>query len=113
MCWEGRRTLCFRRFAGEKTRSAIDGSSLRGIERHGSLLAASSAGHCNFDALSYSRGLRGSDGRKSIIFCLLAWLASFGFVRKPFVMKEDLFTRGPDKILAAINALDCAVLNIR
>jgi len=28
-------------------------------------------------------------------------------------MKEDLFTRGPDKILAAINALDCAVLKIR
>jgi len=76
-------------------------------------LAASRAGHCNFDALSNSRGLCGSDGRKSIIFCLLAWLASFGFVRKPLVMKENLFTRGPDKILAAINALDCAILKIR
>ena len=97
---------------GKKTRATIDGSALRWIERHRCFLAALRAGHCDFDALSDPGRLCGRDGCQALVLRLLAGFATFGLVGQAFVVKENLFACGPNEILAAIDALDGAILKL-
>jgi len=76
------------------------------------LLPALSAGHANFDSLFYSGGLGSCYGRQSFILCLLAGFAAFRLVSQAFIMKEDLFTDSPNKLLAAIHAGDRSILKV-
>jgi hypothetical protein len=56
--------------------------------------------------------LRGGDCRETFILGLLAGLASLGLVLQALVMKEDLFAASPDEVVAAIDALDCSILEL-
>jgi hypothetical protein len=40
---------------------------------------------------------------------LLARLAAFRFIFQTLIVKKDLLSSGPDEILAAINAFNCAI----
>jgi hypothetical protein len=74
------------------------------------LLTALRALNRDFDALANAGGLRGGDGRESLILGLLAWLAAFRFVFQTLVVKENLLARRPDEILPAIYTLDVAII---
>jgi hypothetical protein len=44
-------------------------------------------------------------GGQSLILCLLTSLTAFWLVLQSFVVKEDLFSGGPDKDFSAVHAL--------
>jgi hypothetical protein len=60
----------------------------------------------NFDALPHSGRLSRRDCSQSFVLRLFAGLAAFWFVLQTFVVKENLLTTGPDKILTTVNALN-------
>lgn len=95
---------------GEKTGTAIDWATLRGVKGHCGLLSALRALDGDFDALAHAGCLCGGDGREAFVLGLLAGLTSLGFVLKTLVVKKDLFASSPNKILSTINALDIAIL---
>jgi hypothetical protein len=97
------------RSSGKEAGTAVNGAPLGGIERNRSLLSALGALDRNFDALSYSRRLRGRDRSQSFVFRLLARLAALWFVFEPFVVKEDLLAGSPGKVLVTIHTMDCTV----
>jgi hypothetical protein len=74
------------------------------------LLAALRALDGDFDALADAGSLRGGDGCEPFVLRLLARLATLRFVLQTLVVKENLLSRSPDKILAAIYALDITVV---
>jgi hypothetical protein len=67
----------------------------------------------DFDPLANAGGLRGSNCCEALILGLLAGFATLGFVLQSFVVKEDLLASRPDEVLPAVNAFDCAVLELR
>ena len=97
------------RFAGEVTRAAVDGTSLRGIKRYGSLLSTLRALDRNLDALADSRGLRCGDRSQPFILRLFAGLAAFGLVLQPLVVKKRLLAGCPDEFLVTVYTQDCAI----
>ena len=90
--------------AGEKAGAAIDGASLRRVERYGGLLAALGAGHSYFNPLLGPGSLGRRDCRQPIIFCMFAGLATFRFVLQTFVVEKNLLAGGPNECLATIDA---------
>ena len=56
--------------------------------------------------------MRSRDGRQPFVLCLLAGLAALRRVLQSFIVKEDLFACGPDKLLAAIYAIDFFVVKL-
>lgn len=75
-------------------------------------MAALSANNRYFDSLSDAGVMRGRDGRQSFVLCLLAQLAALWWVLQSFVVKEDLFAGGPDKLFAAIYAINFFVVKL-
>ena len=49
---------------------------------------------------------RGFDGRKASIFGTFANFTAFGWISKILFAKENLLSRGPDKLVCTINAFD-------
>lgn len=96
----------FVRPSRQKARSAKYRSALRRIERHGGLLPALSALDGNFNSLTNTGCLRCRYCGQTFVLGLLAWLATLRLVLQALVVKEDLFTTRPDKVLAAVNAFD-------
>jgi hypothetical protein len=94
----------------QETGAAIDGASLRRIERHSRLLSALSALHGDFYPLPDAGCLRGGNGCEAFILSRLAWFASLRLVLQTFVVEEDLFARRPDEIISTINTLYRAVI---
>jgi hypothetical protein len=66
----------------------------------------------NFDALPHACGLCGGDGREAFVLGLLAGLAALRLVLQALVVEKDLFASRPRKILAAIDAMNRAVLKL-
>jgi hypothetical protein len=97
----------------QETGSAIDWTSLRGIEGHSRLLSALGALHGDFYPLPDAGCLRGGDGCEPFILSRLAWFAALRLVLQTFVMKEDLFARRPDEIISTVNTLNRAVIEFR
>ena len=97
----------------KKTGAAIYGATLGRIERYGRLLPTLCALNGNLYALANSRRLRCSDRCEAFVFRLFTGLAAFGLVLQSLVVKKDLFSSGPHKILTAIDALDRTVLILR
>jgi hypothetical protein len=64
----------------------------------------------DLDPLANTGGLRGGYCGEAFILSLLAGLAPLGFVLQSFIVKEDLLTSRPDKILCAVNTLNRAIL---
>ena len=92
--------------------AAVDGPALRRIKRHCGLLSALSALHGDLDALTNSGRLSCRDRRQPLILCLLARLTTLGLVLQSFIVKEDLLSCSPDKVVAAINAFYCEVFKL-
>jgi hypothetical protein len=97
----------------QETGSAIDWASLRWIERHCRLLSALGALHRNFYPLPDAGCLRGGNGCESFILSRLAGFAALRLVLQTFVVKEDLLSRRPDKIISTVNTLNRAVIEFR
>ena len=92
--------------SGKEAGTAVNGAHLGGIERNRSLLSALGALDRNFDALSYSRRLRGRDRSQSFVFCLFAGFAAFGFVFESLVVKENLLAGSTAKVFVTIHTTD-------
>jgi len=60
----------------------------------------------DLNALPDSRGLSGRNCRESLILGLFAGLATFRLVFEALIVKEDLLSCSPRKILTAIYAFD-------
>jgi hypothetical protein len=73
------------------------------------LLSTLRALNGDFDTLPNSGCLGRRNRSQPFILCLLARLATFGFVLQALVMKKSLFARGPDEILVTVYTLDGAV----
>src|SRR5580658_4780285 len=87
-----------------KAFAAENGAALRGPEGDSSLLAALRAGGASFHAsvmVSVARGRRGAEDSHALG---LADFATFGLVLELFVVEEQLFPGGKDKIGAAVDA---------
>ena len=97
-------------FSGKEARAAKNRASLRWIEGNRRLLAALSALHRNFYALSHSRGLRSRNSSQAFILGLFARLASLWFVFEALVVEKYLLSRSPNKVLVTVYALDCPIL---
>ena len=98
--------------AADEARAAVDGSSLRRVERDGRRLAALRALDGDLDALAHARRLRVGDGREALVLRLLARLAALRLVLQTLVVEEELLARRPDEFLAAVHAHDRAILEL-
>jgi hypothetical protein len=99
--------------ACEEAGAAVDGATLRGIERDCGLLPALRTLHGDFDALAHTRRLRGGNRCEPFILGLLARLATLRLILQTFVVKEDLLASRPDEIISTVNAFDRAVFEFR
>ena len=99
--------------AGEETRPAIDGATLRRIKGDGGLFAALGAGHSHFNPLLDSGNLGRGYRREPIVLSLFAGLTTFWFVLQAFVVKKYLFADSPNEWLTAIDACDRSILKVR
>ncbi len=99
--------------SGEEAGAAIDGATLRWIKGNCGLLAAVGALDGDFDALADAGSLCGGDGGEAFVLGLLAGLATLGFVPQSLVVKEDLLTGSPDKVVATVHTGDCAIFKFR
>jgi hypothetical protein len=104
------RAFCAGSSSCEEARAAVNRAPLRWIERNSCLLSTLGALYGNFDSLSHSRRLRGSNSCQPFILGLLARLASLRLVFQALIMKENLFSRSPNKVLGTIHASDWAIL---
>lgn len=92
--------------SGKEAGTAVHRAALGGVKRYRRLLSALSALDGNFDALSYSRRLRGCNRSQSFVFRLLARLAALWFVFEPFIVKENLLAGSPNEILVTVYTSD-------
>src|SRR5438132_8881570 len=95
-----------REFSLLKTFLTEHGAALRRPERHRRFLAARRAGGLCFDAFANARRL-GPGGPFG-----LAGLASLGLVLEILVREEELFTRRPHELRAAIHTREDLVLEL-
>ena len=96
-------------FALLKTLPAKHWTPLRGFERNGCFPLAPGANGLGFDPLIIAAILRQSQGLGPFAFAVFA---AFGFVLELFIVKEELFASGENKICAAIHALENLVLEL-
>jgi hypothetical protein len=96
--------------AADVARAAVDGATLRRVERDCRLLSAVRALDGDFDALPDAGRLGGGDGSKPVILGLLAGLAPLRLVSQSFIVKEELLAPRPDKLLTTVNAENEAIL---
>lgn len=94
----------------KEARPAIHGPALRGIERHGRDNRTAGTLGRDLYSLLKAGGLSDVDSRKAFVLQLFAGFASFRWVLKPLVAKEDLFADGPDELAGAIDASDRLII---
>lgn len=87
-----RRIIYFFGASREKTGAAVDGSALRRIKRHRSLLPTLCALNRNLDSLSHPGGLSGGNSGQPFVLCLLTGFATLRLVFQSLVMEKGLFT---------------------
>jgi hypothetical protein len=90
-----------------KTFTTKNRSALGGTEGHGCFFAALRA-----HRVSFNFGVSGASGGSSkdgYPLCL-AGFAAFWFVSELLVVEKKLFARGKNEVAAAVNALQCPVL---
>lgn len=98
--------------SGQEAGATINRATLRRVKGNGRLLPALRALHGHLYSLAHAGRLRRGNRGEPLILGLLTGLTSFGFVFEPFVVEENLFAGSPDEHLAAIHALDTAILEV-
>ena len=88
----------------QETRAAVNRATLRRVKGNRCRLAASSAIYRDLDPLLDAGELCRGNGRYPLILCIFAFLATLGRVLQLFVAVKNLFTGGPNKMCAAVDA---------
>ncbi len=97
----------------EETRTAIDGATLRRVERYGCVAFAIGAVDGDFDFLFDTGGFGGGDWRDALVFGLLATFTAFGRILQSFIVIKSLFACCPNKILSAVNTQNTYIFKFR
>lgn len=76
------------------------------------MLSTLRALHGNLYALTYARGLGGSNRRQSLVLGLLAWLAALWLIPQTLILKKELLAGCPDETLSTVYAVERAIFKL-